>query len=111
MAERVPRQHGMSFEEAALLDPDAFAGDLVRGEWKPVPKNPWAHGVIVGNAYAVLREYARRHGGWSVAVGDPGTKLQHDPDTLRGPDVALVREERRPSGKGAEGWLEGAPDL
>jgi Uma2 family endonuclease len=30
---------------------------------------------------------------------------------LRGPDVAIVRKERVPTGKGAHGWLEGAPDV
>ena len=42
---------------------------------------------------------------------DPGAKLQRDPDTLRGPDVGVVRAEREPTGRGAEGWLDGAPDL
>jgi Uma2 family endonuclease len=46
-----------------------------------------------------------------VSVGDPGVKLGHDPDELRGPDVAMARIEREPQGSGAGGWLEGAPDL
>ena len=52
-----------------------------------------------------------RSPGWSVAIGDPGTKLGRDPDLLRGPDVALTRIERRPTGSGAAGWLEGAPEI
>lgn len=74
-------------------------------------RNTWRHGVIVGNAYALLRQYAREHPGWSVSVGDPGTKLSRGPDVLRGPDVGIVRAERVPQGHGSEGWLEGAPDV
>lgn len=101
----------MTFEAAAELDPDVDGGELEAGRFVPVTRNTWHHGEIVGNAYAVLRACARSRSGWSVAVGDPGTKLRRDPPTLRGPDVGLIRAERRPTGKGVEGWLEGAPDL
>lgn len=100
-----------TFEDVARLDPDEHAGELVAGRWIPVTKNTWRHGEIVVNVAVLLREYARRHPGWSVSAADPGTKLRRNPDTLRGPDVAVVRAERVPTGKGAAGWLEGAPDL
>jgi Uma2 family endonuclease len=101
----------MTFEEAARLDPDLSPGELDDGAWVPVTRSTWRHGTLVGNAYSALREYARTHPGWSVSVGDPGTKLGHSPDILRGPDVGVVAKEREPTGKGAEGWLEGAPDF
>jgi len=101
----------MTFREAAALDPDRHDGELDRGEWVPMTRGTWRHGVVAGNAYALLRAYAKSHEGWSVAVNDPGTKLGHAPDILRGPDVAIVRKERVPSGSGADGWLEGAPDV
>jgi Uma2 family endonuclease len=46
-----------------------------------------------------------------MSIGDPGTKLSHQPDVLRGPDVGLVGSAREPVGQGEQGWLEGAPDL
>ncbi len=101
----------MTFEEAARLDPDEQAGEIDHGEWKPATKGTWRHGEIVGNVCFLLRLYAREHPGWSVATADPGTKLARNPDLLRGPDVGMVRAERRPTGRGVEGWLEGAPDL
>lgn len=66
---------------------------------------------MAGNVYALLRTYAKARGGWSVSINDPGTKLGHDPDLLRGPDVGIVSEDRVPVGKGSDGWLEGAPDV
>ena len=111
MAETVIQTRHMTLEEAARLDPDRQPGELVDGEWIPVTRNTWRHGEIAGNAYALLRSYARSRKGWRVAVGDPGTKLKREPATLRGPDVAMVRENRKPTGRGVEGWLEGAPDV
>jgi Uma2 family endonuclease len=109
MAQRVPGRS--TFDEASRLDAAQAGGELDRGRWVPVTRDTWRHGVIAGNAYALLRQYAREHGGWSVSVGDPGTKLAADPDVLRGPDVAIVRAERVPHGHGVQGWLEGAPDV
>jgi Uma2 family endonuclease len=111
MGDAAARQVGMTFEAAALLDPDESSGELEAGRWVPVPRSTWRHGEIVGNVGFLLHLYAREHAGWSVAVGNPGTKLGHNPDILRGPDVAIVRVEREPTGRGAEGWLEGAPDV
>jgi Uma2 family endonuclease len=101
----------MSLQDAAELDPHNDPGELEAGRFVPLTRNTWRHGEVVGNVYAVLRAYAKQHGGWSVSVGDPGTKLQHEPATLRGPDVGVVKADRRPVGSGADGWLEGAPDL
>ncbi|MGK4003408.1 hypothetical protein WMF31_12335 [Sorangium sp. So ce1036] len=86
MSNAAARQVGMTFEAAARLDPDEAPGELDAGRWVPVTRRTWRHGKIAGNAYLLLRLYARAHPGWSVAVGDPGTKLGHDPDTLRGPE-------------------------
>jgi len=101
----------MTFEEAAKLDPDEQAGELVDGVWVPMTNGTWRHGEIATAVGFLLKLYAREHPGWSVAVGDPGTKLRRNPDRLRGPDVGIIRAERRPTGKGVEGWLEGAPDV
>jgi Uma2 family endonuclease len=111
MAERALDRRPMTFAEAAQLDPDRDPGELDAGKWIPMTRSTWRHGEIALNVAVLLREYARRNPGWSVSVGDPGTKLARDPDVLRGPDVAIVRAERRPTGRGEAGWLQGAPDV
>jgi Uma2 family endonuclease len=111
MAEPAPKERPMTFEEAARLDPDEHPGELDRGKWVPVTRNTWLHGKIMINVGALLKQYAREHPGWSVASGDPGTKLARDPDLLRGPDVAVLRADREPTGRGAGGWVDGAPEL
>lgn len=111
MANQAIATKGLTFHDVAKLDPDDEPGELDDGTWIPVSRSTFRHGEISGNAYSALRSYAKAHPGWLVSVGDPGARLQRDPDTLLGPDVAVVRAERRPKGRGAEGWLEGAPDL
>ncbi|MGK4001170.1 Uma2 family endonuclease [Sorangium sp. So ce1036] len=101
----------MTFEEAAELDLDEQPGEIVDGEWVPATRSSWRRGEITSATNFLLKLYAREHGGWSVSVADPAVKLGRNPDRLRGPDVAMVRAERAPKGKGVEGWLDGAPDV
>jgi Uma2 family endonuclease len=111
MESRARDYEPLTFEGAAALDPDLHPGEIERGRWVPMTRGTWRHGTVVANIVVLLKHYARTHPGWSVAAADPGTKLAHNPDLLRGPDVGMVRAERVPTGKGASGWLEGAPDL
>jgi Uma2 family endonuclease len=101
----------MTLEQAARLNPDAQPGELVDGKWVSATRNTWNHGELAGNVYAILRTWAKGHPGWSLSLNDPGSKLSQSPATLRGPDVGMVRKERRPTGTGIGGWLDGAPDL
>lgn len=111
MAELALQPQPLTFEDAARLDPDQFAGEIEAGEWIPMTRNTWRHGEVLINIGTVLRIYTRGNPTLRVAGGDPGTKLRSIPATLRGPDVAIIRAERRPTGRGAEGWLDGAPEL
>ena len=111
MSEQALDLRRMTFAEAAALDPDRHAGELDEGRWVPMTRNTWRHAEVVANVVVVLKAYAREHAGWRVAAGDPGAKLRREPDVLRGPDVAIVRAERRPTGRGEAGWLEGAPEV
>lgn len=101
----------MTFEEAAKLDPDVHPGEIDGGVWVPMTRSTWRHGVILSNIVFLLKLHARANPGFSVSAADPGVMLSRDPDVLRGPDVAVVRNDRVPTGKGVAGWLDGAPDL
>ena len=108
-----PRRDGpiLTFAEAAEIDADEQPGEIDAGSFLPMTRGTWKHGAVVANAVVILKAYAKAHPGWSVATADPGAKLASNPDVLRGPDVAIVRAERVPTGRGTDGWLEGAPDL
>lgn len=111
MAELALQPQPLTFEDAARLDPDQYPGEIVNGEWVPMTRNTWRHGEVLINIGTLLRLYTRSNLALRVAGGDPGAKLRGRKDTLWGPDVAIIRTERRPTGRGAEGWLEGAPEL
>jgi Uma2 family endonuclease len=100
-----------TFEDVARLDPDRESGELDRGEWIAATRKTWRHGQIVAKITFLLQLWARDRSEWVVSAGDPGTKLARDPDVLRGADVGVARAERMPTGRGADGWLEGAPEL
>jgi Uma2 family endonuclease len=71
--------------------------------WRP------AAGVIVGRLLLMLgAQLQGRNAG--VAVTEVGFKLRTNPDTVRGPDVAFVRQERLPAER-LRGYWSGAPDL
>lgn len=111
MAEPIPRPTRMTFADAAQLDPDEHPGELVEGEWIPVTRSTYRHAELLVNVAAVLKGYVRRHPEWAAVGGDPGTKVKLEPATLRGPDLAVLRRDRMPSGRGEQGWLEGAPEV
>jgi Uma2 family endonuclease len=108
VAEATPRR--MTIEEFTRLDVEEWTGNLIRGWWIPQPLRTWREGEVAANAACVLQTYARAHGGWSVAV-NPGCILSREPDTVLGPAVGIIHRERRPTGKGAAGWLAGEPEL
>ena len=111
MIEPAVRPKPMTFEEAALLDPDEYPGEIVDSLWLPSEQDSWRHGEVAAAVGMLLHHYTRAYPGWTVALGNPGAKLRTEPPTLFGPDVAVIRAERRPKGKGVESWLDGAPDL
>lgn len=68
------------------------------------------HSQIEGNLHLALGAYVRTHGLGRVYTGDAGFLLERDPDTVRAPDVAVVRSSRA-SAAPHKGYFPGPPDL
>src|SRR5947209_20511120 len=66
--------------------------ELVRGEVIELPPPMKIHGVVTANTAAELRAYARKRRKGYVTCNDSGVILERDPDTVRGPDVALYED-------------------
>lgn len=94
------------FSQTAL----PFEAELVRGEIVEMPPAGQAHGGICGNIYFALRLWAMTHDS-VVTTNDAAVLTERDPDTVRGPDVGLIRKSRLPQGKLPVGALEVPPDL
>ena len=89
---------------------DGCTYELVRGELVRVtPPGGWHGEVSVETAWH-LRTYLSDHPIGRVYT-ETGFILARDPDIVRGPDVAFVREERLPPQHERGGFLPLAPDL
>jgi len=68
------------------------------------------HGRIVGRISGRLAAFVERHNLGAVTGAETGFQIEHDPDTVRAPDVGFVRAERVPAAP-LPGFFQGAPDL
>lgn len=88
---------------------DDYRYELVEGRLVRMSPTGWEHGRIVSRLLVRLSEHAgsRRLG---LVVPEVGFKLRSNPDTVRGPDLAFVRQDRLPAEK-VRGFWSGPPDL
>lgn len=68
------------------------------------------HGRFASKIVAALENHIAQRRLGVVTTAEAGFQLAHDPDTVRAPDVAFVREERIPR-DGVKGFFQGAPDI
>jgi Uma2 family endonuclease len=69
--------------------------ELVRGKVIEVPPPTKIHGVVSANIAYALGGYIRQRQVGYITTNDSGTVLEHDPDTVRGPDVAYFTDASR----------------
>lgn len=82
---------------AELLQPHIpERAELVRGVLVVREPPGFSHGAIVARLASLLDAHVRTHRLGLVVAGDAGFKLETDPDTVRGADVAFVRQDRLP---------------
>lgn len=93
------------------LPDDGRRYEVVRGRLVSEPRPVARHGRIAATITHLLLDYLDEHPIGEVLTCDPGFVLARSPDTLRGPDVALVLARRYPGGGDDQDWLYGAPDL
>ena len=96
-------------EFGQMLNPaDGTRQELVKGEIIAMPPVKGRHGIVASRIDRKLGNYVDvRKLGW-VAV-EAGTRLERDPDTVRGPDVSFYSIDRQP--EMPDGYFEIAPDL
>jgi len=85
--------------------------ELLAGELKMMSPAGWKHGVIAGRLHGWLFQHVEQHSLGTIFTAETGFLLGRDPDTVRTPDVAFVRNEHFPEEEPAEAYWPGAPDL
>jgi Uma2 family endonuclease len=84
--------------------------ELVRGEIIDMTPAGGDHGQIELHLGGLIDAYVRANKLGMAYGAETGFHLERDPDTVRAPDVAFVRANRRSKMRGP-GFLPGPPDL
>jgi Uma2 family endonuclease len=107
MSENTPL---VTAEELARLPDDGYRYELVEGRLVRMSPVNFDHGRIVMQIGFLLNSHLKQHP-VGVVGAEIGFKLAANPDTVRGPDIAFVRNERVPSSTGRRGFVKGPPDI
>ncbi len=105
------KQRITTAEELFNMPDDGYRYELVRGELRKMAPAGSEHGDISADIHGSLHPYVRANNMGRTRIAEPGFVLERDPDSVRAPDVAFVRQERLEAiGRTTFYWPE-APDL
>ncbi|HEX2311895.1 MAG TPA: Uma2 family endonuclease [Vicinamibacterales bacterium] len=96
-------------DELEKFPDDDFRYELVEGRVVRMSPVGFRHGTTVIRLGALLMRHAQERGLGAVMT-EVGFKLASNPDTVRAPDVAFVRQDRIPTPE-PRGFWNGPPDL
>jgi Uma2 family endonuclease len=85
--------------------------ELIRGRVVEMNVPAPRHGQICGKVTLLVGMYALQHDLGHVLSNDSGVVTEHDPDSVRGADVAFYSFARVPRGKFPSGYLTVVPEL
>ncbi len=101
----------LTAEEYALLPDNGRPTELVRGRIVTMNLPAPRHGQICGKVGRSLGNFAEENDLGHLVANDSGVVTEHDPDTVRGPDVAFYPYTRVPRGPLPPGYLAVVPTL
>lgn len=106
-----PTDKLLTIADFAAIPPDERKRELVRGKViemnLPKPK----HGFYCAEIAAVLRNFVKPRMLGRVFSNDSGVITEHDPDSMRGPDVGFYSYAKVPAGEVSEEYFDVVPDL
>jgi Uma2 family endonuclease len=98
-------------EQLAELPDDGHRRELVNGVLKMMSPAGGRHGLVASRLCRLLGNHAEPIGLGAVFAAETGFILSRNPDTVRAPDVAFVREDRINALDDITGFVPLAPDL
>lgn len=101
----------LTAEEYLALPENAVPNELVRGRIVAMNVPAPRHGEICVQTVYLLRRFLDDHPLGRLVSNDSGVVTQHDPDTVRGADVAFYSYSRIPPGPMPQGYLPVIPEL
>src|SRR5688572_30080418 len=98
-------------EFALLPNEDGYRHELVRGHVVRSPGPGGRHGEVEAHLVWVLKDYLLGHPVGRLLSGGASYVLERGPDTVRGPDISFISEERVRGDRLPDTWPDYAPDL
>ena len=90
---------------------DGYRYELVKGELRKMPPAGFEHGIRAAKIGRHLDVYVEQHQLGYVCGAETGFRISRNPDTVRAPDAAFVRQASIEQQGIERGYWEGAPDL
>ena len=100
--------HLMTAEELGNLPDEPLRHELIKGELLTMPLPKHEHMRVAANLTMLLLQYVKANRLGMIGT-EGGYKLESDPDTVLGPDVSFVSQNR--ISLSPEGYHSGPPDL
>jgi Uma2 family endonuclease len=100
--------HLMTAEELGNLPDSPYRHELIKGELLTMPPAKYEHMRVSANLTIILGQFVKANR-LGVIGTEGGYKLESDPDTVLGPDVSFVAQDR--ISLSPEGYHSGPPDL
>src|SRR5947209_885118 len=101
----------LTAEQFRLLPASKRPLELVRGRVVEMNVPAPRHGLICSNVIWELNTFIRPRGLGRAVCNDSGVVTEHNPDTVRGPDISYYSYNRLPKGPLPEGYLDVVPEL
>jgi Uma2 family endonuclease len=101
----------MTADELLALPRGEFRYELVNGELKKMSPAGHNHGRVTIRLTLPIARHVVKHNLGEVYAAETGFKLGSNPDTVRAPDIAFIRQQRVDEVGKAKGYWPGAPDL
>lgn len=101
----------MTADDLLRLYSEGVRGELIRGVLHETMPTGQEHGEVAMNLGARVWNFVKPRKLGRLTASDAGVWLEHDPDTVREPDVAFFSAGKIPPGVRVTGYSEAVPDL
>ena len=101
----------LTADDLLRLYGEGVRGELILGVLHKTVSTGLEHGEVVANLMSPLHQFVRPQRLGRVFGSDAGIQLEHNPDTVREPDIAFISAERLPLVERVRGYSQVVPDL
>ena len=101
----------LTAEDLLRLYSEGVRGELIRGVLHETMPAGFKHGWIATKLITLLMNFIQPRALGTLVGTDSGVWLEHDPDTVREPDIAFTSADRLPINADIDGYSEVVPDL